>query len=67
MILLQRMLWGVGGVLSVGAVVKASIIGYYDRDVPLILGALVFGIVCMYLASKIGTAAAIDNDDDVSV
>jgi len=68
MILVQKktVLWAVGGVLFGGAIVKMSIIGYYDREMPLILGALAIGAVCVYFASKIEAAAVIDNDDDVT-
>jgi hypothetical protein len=42
----------VGGALVVIAAVKFSIIGYYPSEVPLYLGMMIAGGVCLYLSSK---------------
>ena len=49
----KNVLLGIGGVLCLGGIVKASIIGYYPDELPWLLVALIAGIILLTIGSKI--------------
>ena len=43
----------IGGLLVVGGIVKASIIGFYDSELPVLLGVLGAGMALVWVGGKL--------------
>jgi|GEM_PF-3249840 hypothetical protein len=53
----RNTLLAIGFVLFLLGMVKATIIGYYPSEEPLVFGMLISSVVCLYIGSKIKPAA----------
>jgi hypothetical protein len=53
---IRMALYVVGGVFTAFGAYKAYIDGFYPSEMPMVLGALAIGVVCLYIGSKIKVA-----------
>ncbi|MDO5863461.1 MULTISPECIES: hypothetical protein [Paenarthrobacter] len=52
----KKIVSAIGMILLAAGIFKASILGYYPREVPIVISILVAGLVCFVVGRKLPTS-----------